>query len=83
MDAKLTLKLDKDIIHRAKLYAREKNSSLSSLVENYFIFLTDRNEVKVTEITPLVKELSGIIKVDENFNLKEEYGKHLMEKYLK
>jgi hypothetical protein len=38
MNVKLTLNLNKDIIEQAKLYARDKNQSLSSLVQNYFIF---------------------------------------------
>jgi predicted HicB family RNase H-like nuclease len=36
MEAKLTLKLDKDIIDEAKKYALKKNISLSRMVERYF-----------------------------------------------
>ena len=35
MDTKLTLKLDQEIIERAKLYASDKKLSLSRLIENY------------------------------------------------
>ena len=35
MDTKLTLKLDREIIEEAKKYAREKNISLSKLIESY------------------------------------------------
>ena len=37
MATKLTLSLDKEIIERAKVYAREHNVSLSYLVENYLL----------------------------------------------
>ena len=35
MDTKLTLKLDQEIIEKAKQYASEKKLSLSRLIENY------------------------------------------------
>ena len=81
MNVKLTLNLNKDIIERAKDYARDKNQSLSSLVQNYFLFLAEKKNVDDIEISPNVKELSGILKLDSNFNLKEEYGSHILEKY--
>lgn len=81
MNVKLTLNLNKDIIEQAKLYAHDKNQSLSSLVQNYFLFLAEKNQVDEIEISPVVKELSGIIKLDNDFNLREEYGSYIMEKY--
>jgi hypothetical protein len=36
---------------------------------------------KDIEITPLVKSLSGVIKLDDNFNYKERYTDYLIEKY--
>jgi replicative DNA helicase len=85
MDTKLTLKLNKKSIENAKRYARKQNQSLSSLVEDYFNLISGRkneqenqNEI---EISPNVLELSGIIKLNKDFNLKEEYGNHLSEKY--
>lgn len=81
MNVKLTLNLNKDIIERAKLYARNKNQSLSSLVQSYFIFLSEKNQLDEIEISPNVKELSGIISLDQNFDLKKEYGSYILEKY--
>ena len=40
MDTKLTLKLDADIIEKAKIYAAESNTSLSKLIENYLSAIT-------------------------------------------
>ena len=81
MNVKLTLNLNRDIIERAKLYARNKNQSLSSLVQNYFIFLAEKNQLDEIEISPNVKELSGIIQLDQDFDLKKEYGSYILEKY--
>ena len=40
MDTKLTLKLDTAIIELAKSYAKDKNTSLSKLIENYLQAVT-------------------------------------------
>lgn len=78
MDAKLTLKLDKEIIKRAKQYAQDKNTSLSKLIENILSKVTDKTSFQ-TETTPLVDGLSGILSLDK-MN-KEDYRDYLEEKY--
>jgi len=81
MNAKLTLKLKKDVIERAKRYAQKNNLSLSSLVQNYFSLISEKYDVSDEEISPLVQEMSGIIKLEKNFDLKKEYHDHILEKY--
>lgn len=73
MDSKLTLKLDTSVIERAKLYAREQNISLSKLIENYLDALTmgERKEVERVEISPLVKSLTGVVKLEEGEDVKK------------
>ncbi|MCS3655846.1 DUF6364 family protein [Salinibacter ruber] len=44
MSKKLTLRLDEDVIERAKAYAADRDTSVSRLVENYFDELTGREE---------------------------------------
>jgi len=81
MDTKLTLKLDKDIIEQAKIYAQRKQQSLSALVERYFRCLLDQEHPRsLPTISPTVKELSGIIHLDDR-DLQEEYTTYLLEKY--
>lgn len=81
MDTKLTLKLDQEVIEKAKSYAKTKNMSLSKLIENHLDFLTDNKE-KI-EVTPFVKSLSGTIKLPEDYDVKENYKNHLSKKYAK
>ncbi len=81
MDTKLTLKLDKAHIERAKKYAAKRKTSLSSLVEKYFAFLADSDSAMDIEITPTVKKLSGILELESDFNLKDEKRNRLIEKY--
>ena len=80
MDTKLTLKLSEDVIEKAKEYAKSKKTSLSVLIENYLQKLTNEEESKKT-ITPLVKSLSGVIKLPKNYNDKKDYTDYLTTKY--
>ena len=68
MDTKLTIKLDSTIIEEAKVYAKKQNTSLSKLIENYLGVLMQPN--KDSKVTPLVKSLSGVIKLPKNFDHK-------------
>lgn len=81
METKLTLKLKKQVIDRAKKYAHDRETSLSRLIENYLEAITaPANDLD--EISPLVKSISGVIKLPEDFDHKENYRKYLNEKYL-
>ena len=80
MDTKLTLKLNEDIIEKAKEYAKSKKTSLSDLIENYLQKLTSDKKSKKT-ITPLVKSLSGIISLPEDYDDKKDYTEYLTNKY--
>ncbi len=80
MDKKLTLSLDKSVIESAKNYAKSNNISLSKLIESYLTTLTKRKR-NSTEITPLVESLSGVINLDEDFDVKDAYTDYLIEKY--
>lgn len=80
METKLTLRLNKRVIDKAKDYAHNHNISLSKVVESYLESITKQNPV-ATEISPLVESLSGVIQLDENFNYRKDYSNHLAEKY--
>ena len=80
MDTKLTLNLNKTVIERAKDYAKSHKISLSRLIESYLSSLTVYKKQDI-EITPLVESLSGVIKLDNDFDYKESYTDYLMEKY--
>lgn len=80
MDTKLTLKLNEDVIEKAKEYAKGKKTSLSALIENYLQkLITDKKDKR--KITPLVKSLSGVVKLPKNYNDKKDYTDYLTNKY--
>ena len=80
MDTKLTVRLDSEVIDRAKLYARGHNISISRMIESYLDSVT-KPQSKEIEITPLVKSLSGVVKISADFDYKKELGDYLAEKY--
>ena len=80
MDTKLTLKLEQEIIEKAKEYAKSHKTSISKLIENYLQKITDNKDGK-EKITPLVKSLSGIIDLPKDFDHKNGYTDFLINKY--
>ena len=78
----LTLRLDEQVIQKAKKYAREHNISLSKMIETYFDSLTKPTIKNIdSTITPLVESLSGVIELPSDFDYKKEYRDHLTDKY--
>ncbi|MBL0117888.1 MAG: hypothetical protein IPP89_02635 [Saprospiraceae bacterium] len=83
MDAKLTLKLDQEIIKKAKKYASRRKLSLSRLIENYLGSLTSdqKNDDDEIEISPFIKSLQTGVNITADLDYKKEYRKYLTEKY--
>lgn len=82
MDSKLTLKLDENIIERAKKYASAKKLSLSKLIESYLNSLTKEGEEENDfEISPFVRSISSGASIPADIDYKKEYAEHLDEKY--
>lgn len=81
MNRKLTLKLEGEIIEKAKVFAKLQHKSLSKIVGDYFNSLTLKNTGKKIVISPLVKELSGIVDIKNAKKLEDNYTNYLIEKY--
>lgn len=82
MDTKLTLKLDQEVIEKAKLYASKKKVSLSRIIENYLSSLTsDVKNDSAIEISPFVKSLSNGVKIPSDLDYKKEYSENVLNKY--
>ena len=73
MNTELTLSLDKEIIEQTKLYALNRQQSLSALVENYFRFLICKgNSVQHSDISGTIQEFSEDIKPVAKDNILEK-----------
>ncbi len=80
MNTKLTIKLDGNVIARAKNYAKKRNTSLSKMIESYLDSVTKPDQSGI-EITPLVKSLSGTIELPVDFDYRKDYTNYLTKKY--
>ena len=84
MKTKLTIRLDPEIIERAKKYAYDQKISLSKLVANYLdnISRSKTEESDDIPITPLVKSLMGAAgPLPEDYDYRKEYREYLDKKY--
>ncbi|HVY94952.1 MAG TPA: DUF6364 family protein [Bryobacteraceae bacterium] len=75
--AKLTLSVDDAVIARAKRYAERRHVSVSRLVEDYLVAVTEPPSSGRTK-TPVLNALRGILKSGS----REDYRRHLAKKYL-
>ena len=76
----MTLKLSSEVIEEAKRYAKESNTSLSKLIENYLSAITSTDSQK-RKVNPIVESLTGIITLDDNHDDRKLYTEYLSEKY--
>lgn len=82
MNTKLTLMIEEEVIKIAKEYAKEKGQSLSGLVENYFKFITkERREIEPEQLSPRVRRLRGVIKIEGELDYKKVLEEELTKKY--
>lgn len=84
MDAKLTLKLDKLVIEKAKKYAFSHNKSLSRMIESYLKSLIEDvadDQKDNIEISPFVKSMKTGVKIPVDLDYRKTYDEYLMDKY--
>lgn len=80
MPDKLTLRLDKKLIDRAKKHAKEQGTSVSKMVANYFEALESPEKEQFEQsLPPITKSLAGVLEVV--LVSEENYRSHLEEKY--
>lgn len=83
MNTKLTLTIEKDIIERAKDYAKGKNRSLSDIIENYLKIITkEESSNKKQKLNVTVESLKGSFKMPRDIDYKKELENRLEKKYL-
>lgn len=80
MTKKITLSLDSKLIEEINSIAKENGKSISSIVENYFKYLSKikSNEKK---LSPKIQRLKRIAELPKNTNYKRELRKAINEKY--
>ena len=89
MKTKLTLVIDDEVIYNAKIYAKKKEESLSSLVEKYLKSVAETSKLanpkksNSKKTTSLIEKYRGVIRLPEDYDYKKEIGLYLVKKYNK
>ncbi len=81
MNSKLTLTIEREVIERAKNYARQNGRSISDIIENYLKIITVEESNGEYQIPPITKSLRGSFKAPDDFDYKKELIEILAEKY--
>jgi len=81
MQTKLTLRVEEELIERAKTYSERVGKSVSQLFADYIKMLPEATESrpKNPSLTPIVRSMKGVLRglqVDE-----KDYRRHLEEKH--
>lgn len=80
MVTKLTLTVEKAVIERAKLYAKNTGRSLSEIIENYLATITQ--ESSNSDLSPKLKKIAGVVNLPKDFDDKVELRSALEKKHL-
>ena len=80
MQTKLTLRLDDELIERAKKYGKRTGRSVSQMVADYFSLLEQDEVDEAGELTPIVVSLKGSLReveVDARDVTRQQVERHL------
>ena len=79
MQTKLTIRLDSNVINRAKRIAKKRGTSLSRMVSDYFKGVTTaKTKDNAEELPPITRALAGSLKGADI----ADYHRYLEKKYL-
>ena len=81
MNTKLPLSIDDKIIKQAKEFAKQRNKSLSKLIEDYLGGIISKTPSNDENIPPVTKKLAGILKGKKEINTKNDISTFLENKY--
>lgn len=81
MTTKLTLTVEKNVIVKAKSYAKKTGRSLSEIIEKYLESITDE-ENNDKELSPILKKIVGAVKLPKNFDEEKELREYYEKKHL-
>jgi hypothetical protein len=81
MTTKLTLTIEKDIIEKAKIYAKGTQRSLSEMVQKYLESLVDSKGTNKSS-TPIVEKIAGSLPLPSDFDGDAAIDEYFSKKYI-
>jgi hypothetical protein len=80
---RLNLLIEQGVVEKMKEYVAQHHTSISKVVENLFLAITNSKKSDKMQISPFVKSLSlDNIKLPDDFDYKKELDKIMEDKYL-
>lgn len=81
MSTKLTLTIEKSVIEKAKIYAKQSGRSLSDLIESYLQRLISESEFSEETVPEEFKDLFGSVELPTDLDEKAAIRKIMSEKH--
>lgn len=81
MNTKLTLKMDRTVVDRAKRYAQRNGRSLSGIAEDYFRTFVGTAPEQGPRLSGTVAQLAGIARTGRVADHRTVYRRHIEAKY--
>jgi FtsZ-interacting cell division protein YlmF len=81
MNTKLTLTVEKEVIEKAKEYAKNTGRSLSDMIESYLETLVAEEPSPAT-FSSKIKKITGVVRLPKDFDEKKEISNYLRKKHL-
>jgi hypothetical protein len=75
---RLNITVDAAVVERARRYSRRHNTSISGLVTEFLAHLPEDDASGAEDLSPTVRRLLGVASGGPD---REEYRRHLLEKY--
>lgn len=80
MTTKLTLTVEKEIIEKAKKYAKDTDRSLSEIIESYLESMVSENKPPAA-LSSKLKKLNGSIKLPKDFDERKALSEYFHHKH--
>ena len=80
MKVKLTLLLDNEAIKKGKVFAKQNNTSLSRLVQQYLLLIGEQSAV--VETVPVSAKLQSMLGIGFGSHSETDYYEHLAQKHV-
>jgi len=77
----ITIVINKSVLDKAKIYAKNNGKYLSELIEKYLLIITSE-EKRDNELSPKMKKIVGAVTLPNDFDEEKELRSYLKNKHI-
>lgn len=81
MLGEITIVINKSVLDKAKIYAKNNGKSLSELIEKYLLIITSE-EKRDNELSSKMKKIVGAVTLSNDFDEEKELRSYLKNKHI-